>query len=106
MNLSINGIAISVVATQDTVESDSYGKDYDQLAEYPVYAAVSVETDENGLLSERQSSRPPKSMRIPTFPSLLQPFPQVLSLKKMLRSWSLLSKSRKSRQLHGRHNPK
>lgn len=32
MNLSINGIAISVVATQDTVESDSYGKDYDQLA--------------------------------------------------------------------------
>lgn len=51
MNLSINGIAISVVATQDTVESDSYGKDYDQLAEYPVYAAVSVETDENGLLS-------------------------------------------------------
>lgn len=51
MNLSINGIAISIVATQDTVESDSYGKDYDQLAEYPVYAAVSVETDENGLLS-------------------------------------------------------
>lgn len=51
MNLSINGIAISVVATQDTVESDSYEKDYDQLAEYPVYAAVSVETDENGLLS-------------------------------------------------------
>lgn len=31
-NLSIDGIGITVVATQDTVESDSYGNKYDQFA--------------------------------------------------------------------------
>ena len=36
MNESIDGIAITVVATQDTVESDSFGKTYDKDAEYPV----------------------------------------------------------------------
>ena len=51
-NLSIDGIGITVVATQDTVESDSYGKDYDALAEYPVYATVPVEADDNGLLTD------------------------------------------------------
>ena len=34
--LSIDGIGITVVATQDTVESDSFGNDYDATAEYPV----------------------------------------------------------------------
>ena len=34
--LSIDGIGITVVATQDTVESDSFGNDYDANAEYPV----------------------------------------------------------------------
>ena len=34
--LSIDGISITVIATQDTVESDSYGPDYDQAAPYPV----------------------------------------------------------------------
>ena len=33
--LSIDGISITVVATQDTVESDSFGTDYDKNAEYP-----------------------------------------------------------------------
>ena len=33
MNESIDGIAITVVATQDTVESDSFGKTYDKDAE-------------------------------------------------------------------------
>ena len=32
--LSIDGIGITVVATQDTVESDSFGNDYDANAEY------------------------------------------------------------------------
>ena len=36
MNESIDGIAITVVATQDTVESDSFGTQYDKDAEYPV----------------------------------------------------------------------
>ena len=35
MNKTIDGIAITVVATQDTVEYDSTGKDYDDFAEYP-----------------------------------------------------------------------
>ena len=34
--LSIEGIAITVVATQDTVEHDSYDNQYDAGAEYPV----------------------------------------------------------------------
>ena len=36
MNKSIDGIAITVVATQNTVESDSFGKTYDKDAEYPI----------------------------------------------------------------------
>ena len=34
--MAIEGIAITVVATQDTVEFDSFGKDYDENATYPV----------------------------------------------------------------------
>ncbi len=34
--LSIDGISITVVATQDTVENDSYGNQYDAGATYPV----------------------------------------------------------------------
>ena len=34
--LSIDGIAITVYATQDTVESDSYGNTYDRNSTYPV----------------------------------------------------------------------
>ena len=45
MNESIDGIAITVVATQDTVESDSFDKDYDADAEYPVVAVGDVNTD-------------------------------------------------------------
>ena len=36
MNESIDGIAITVVATQDTVESDSFNNTYDANATYPV----------------------------------------------------------------------
>ena len=36
MNESIDGIAITVVATQDTVESDSFDNQYDKNATYPV----------------------------------------------------------------------
>ena len=38
MNLSITGIAITVYATQDTVENDSYGNTYDENATY--YPAI------------------------------------------------------------------
>lgn len=34
-NLTIDNIAIRVIATQDTVESDSYGNTYDSDAQYP-----------------------------------------------------------------------
>ena len=36
MNESIDGIAITVYATQDTVESDSFNNQYDKNATYPV----------------------------------------------------------------------
>ena len=39
MNKSITGIAITVYATQDTVENDSYGPDYDRQAGYATDAA-------------------------------------------------------------------
>ena len=47
--LSITGIGITVLATQDTVENDSLSNNYDALAEYPLYAMTPVEKDENGL---------------------------------------------------------
>ena len=43
--MSIDGIAITVYATQDTVENDSYGPDYDIDAMYPIEAVASVEND-------------------------------------------------------------
>ena len=39
--MAIEGIAITVVATQDTVEFDSFGKDYDKDATYPVVVSQS-----------------------------------------------------------------
>ena len=38
MNESIDGIAITVAATQDTVEYDSFGNTYDKDAKYPIVA--------------------------------------------------------------------
>ena len=38
-DMSIDNIAIRVIATQDTVENDSYGNTYDANAEYPAYPA-------------------------------------------------------------------
>ena len=35
-NLTIDGIGITVYATQDTVENDSHGPEYDRNAEYPI----------------------------------------------------------------------
>ena len=35
-NLTLDGITITVVATQDTVENDSFDNTYDQDAEYPI----------------------------------------------------------------------
>ena len=48
-NRSITGIGITVLATQDTIESDSFNTDYDTLAEYPLYAMTPVEKDDDGL---------------------------------------------------------
>ena len=48
-NLTIDGISITVYATQDTVESDSYDNQYDKNAQYPdvAYVAVSAPTAED-----------------------------------------------------------
>ena len=54
MNESIDGIAITVVATQDTVESDSFGKDYDAGAEYPVVAVANVNTNGDTVLKDKE----------------------------------------------------
>ena len=54
MNKSIDGIAITVVATQDTVESDSFDKDYDADAEYPVVAVADVNTDGDTVLKDKE----------------------------------------------------
>ena len=58
--MAIEGIAITVVATQDTVEFDSFGKDYDENATYPVVVSqnelntsltLDALKDENGKVS-------------------------------------------------------
>ena len=54
MNESIDGIAITVVATQDTVERDSFDKDYDADAEYPVVAVGDVNTDGDTVLKDKE----------------------------------------------------
>ena len=54
MNVSIDGIAITVVATQDTVESASFDKDYDAGAEYPVVAVANVNTNGDTVLKDKE----------------------------------------------------
>ena len=54
MNESIDGIAITVVATQDTLESDSFNKDYDANATYPVVAVGDVNTDGDTVLKDKE----------------------------------------------------
>ena len=54
INESIDGIAITVVATQDTVESDSFDKDYDAGAEYPVVAVANVNTNGDTVLKDKE----------------------------------------------------
>ena len=51
--LSIDGIAITVVATQDTVEYDSDDNQYDVNAEYPVVA--NTQTELNDAIASAQS---------------------------------------------------
>ena len=54
MNESIDGIAITVAATQDTVESDSFGSTYDKDAEYPVVAVANVNTNGDTVLKDKE----------------------------------------------------
>ena len=53
-NKSIENIAITVVATQDTVEFDSTGNDYDKDAIYPLVAAATVNADEDTVLKDKE----------------------------------------------------
>ena len=43
-DLTLDGITITVYATQDTVENDSFGKTYDKDATYPVASAAEMKT--------------------------------------------------------------
>ena len=54
MNESIDGIAITVVATQNTVESDSFNNTYDANATYPVVAVGDVNTDGDTVLKDKE----------------------------------------------------
>ena len=42
-NLTLEGITITVYATQDTVENDSFDNQYDKFAEYPEVSTVQIE---------------------------------------------------------------
>ncbi len=55
--LSLEGIKISAVATQDTVEYDSTSNTYDQNAEYPTYGygVVDVVTDGDGKVASTET---------------------------------------------------
>ena len=54
MNESIDGIAITVVATQNTVESDSFNNTYDANATYPVVAVANVNTNGDTVLKDKE----------------------------------------------------
>ena len=53
-NKSIENIAITVVATQDTVEYDSIDDQYDADAIYPVVAAATVNTGSDTVLKDKE----------------------------------------------------
>ena len=53
-NKSIENIAITVVATQDTVEYDSKDDQYDADAIYPVVAAATVNTGSDTVLKDKE----------------------------------------------------
>lgn len=54
-NLSIDGISITVYATKDTVESDSFGNDYDKNATYSPTLVGSNEDAENELSKNEEN---------------------------------------------------
>ena len=58
--LFIDGIAITVIATQDTVESDSNNNQYDVNAEYPVVANTQTELNDAIASAQNNSSIPTK----------------------------------------------
>ena len=53
MSKTIEGIAITVVATQDTVEFDSVSDQYDALAEYPVLVVGEVKAEADTVLQDK-----------------------------------------------------
>ena len=63
MNLTIDGIGITVVATQDTVESDSFGKTYDADALKSEYAQKRVGVQTQGDRSLIKRLRKPSEKR-------------------------------------------
>ena len=64
----ITGIGITVVATQDTVEADSNGTDYDATSEYPISFTAQVTKNGDNKLTESISFGAPASAVSPTAP--------------------------------------
>jgi predicted ribosomally synthesized peptide with SipW-like signal peptide len=62
--LSIDGIGITVVATQDTVEFDSYYDEYDADAEYPVYVVENVAVGENNKVKSEVVVKTDKTVNV------------------------------------------
>ena len=51
-DLTLEGITITVLATQDTVEADSFTDQYDALAQYPIAASGNVTLNESAEVTE------------------------------------------------------
>ncbi len=49
-------LGVTLVATQDTVESDSFGKDYDDKATYPVVAVANVAQSGDTVLKDNETA--------------------------------------------------
>ena len=63
-NLTIGGIAVTVVATQDTVEYDSTDNQYDADAEYPIYVVESVAIDSNNKVTTSVTVKTDKTVSV------------------------------------------
>ena len=65
-NLTLEGITITVIATQDTVENDSFNNQYDKDAQYPItsFADLKAAVEWNGKYNVTENLDPDASLII------------------------------------------
>ena len=65
-DLTLDGITITVIATQDTVENDSFGDQYDKDAQYPItsFADLKAAVEWNGKYNVTENLDPDASLII------------------------------------------